>query len=175
MKKAALLLMTGFLGMLLSSAAMAEAYVGLNYAVLEQDDRFFNEDRFDTGEAFIRIGGQINEIFSSELRLGATVSPKEEEPLTFEHNYLAGAYLKAQWKLGPIRPYAVAGFTALEEDLENSTTGIRSTEYKDDISYGAGLDLQFGDHFGLNAEFMQYYDIGDVALRGPSAGFYWRF
>lgn len=175
MKKAALLL-TGFLGMLLSSAAMAEAYVGLNYAVPEQDARFFtNEDRIETGEAFVRIGGQINDVFSSELRLGATVSPKEEEPLTFEHNYLAGAYLKAQWKLGLIRPYVVAGVTALEEELQNSTTRIRRTEYKDDISYGAGLDLQFGDHFGLNAEFMQYYDIGNVALRGPSAGFYWRF
>lgn len=162
-------------GMLLSGLASAESFVGLNYAVPEQDDRFFGSgDRFDTGDVFIRLGAEMNDIFVSELRAGATVSPNEENNLSFEHDYMYGGYLRAQYKLGPLVPYVIAGVTAGKESLE-ANSGVRFTEKFDDISYGAGLDLRVGDHLGLNAEFTRYYDIGNVMLRGPSAGIFFRF
>lgn len=161
-------------GMLLSGLASAESFVGLNYAVPEQDDRFFGNQRFDTGDVFLRLGAEMNDIFVSELRVGATVEPNEENGLRFEHDYLYGGYVRAQYKMGAFVPYVLAGLTWGQERIEAASGAVATAEF-DDISYGAGLDLRLGDHFGLNAEFTRYYDIGNVMLRGPSAGIFFRF
>lgn len=176
MKKAAVLL-TGFLGMMLSSAALAEGYMGINYAVLEQDNRFapnFSGEEFDTGDLFFRLGGDITEVFSSELRVGRTVAPKEENEFEFQNNYIVGAYLRIDYEMNFLKPYVVIGGIRGEESLEGPG-GIDAEESFDDVSGGVGLDLQFGDHLGLNMEYTHYYDINDVTLRGPSAGVYWAF
>lgn len=174
MKKSAVILM-GALAMCHSSTAIADAYLGINYAVLEQDDRFsFDEDRFDTGDVFVRLGADINDVFSSELRVGVTASPQEESDTTFKHNYIAGAFLRADREMGVVTPYLVLGFIQGEEELE-LPDGSEGTETFDDFSVGVGVDLKLRDGFGFNAEYIRYYDIGDVMLRGPSAGVYWRF
>lgn len=177
MKKAALLL-TGLMGMLLSSAAMAEAWLGVNYAMPEQDNRFTaqfpGDEKFDTGDLFLRLGADINEVFSSELRAGLTVSPKEENDVTFEHDYIVGAFLRADYEMSFFKPYVTVGVIRGQESLELANGTTFEDEF-DDIAAGVGADMQFGDSFGLNVEFTRYYDIGDTMLKGPSAGVYWKF
>lgn len=173
MKKAAVLL-TGFMGMMLSTAALAEGYMGLNYAVPEQDDRFFGDETFDTGDLFFRLGGDITRVFSAELRAGRTIATKEENDLEFQHNYIVGAFLRADYEMNFFKPYVVIGGIRGEESLEGPG-GIDAEETFDDVAGGVGLDLQFGDSLGLNVEYTRYYDINDVTLQGPSAGVYWAF
>jgi hypothetical protein len=172
MKKAGVLL-AGAFGLLMSSAAFAEGYWGINYAMPEQDDRFFGEETFDTGEVFFRLGGDINDIFSAEIRAGATVSPKEEDDVTFEHNYLIGGFVRADHEMGMFKPYVLLGLIRGEETLKTNVATY--TDGFDDIAGGVGVDMQFGQALGLNLEYTHYYDIGDVTLRGPSAGIYWKF
>jgi len=58
---------------LMPSLSVADdGFIGINYTQLEQDDRFFRGDRFDTGEVFVRLGAHINEYVSAEMRLGTT-------------------------------------------------------------------------------------------------------
>ena len=151
-----------------------QGYVGLSYAQPEQNDRFFGDDRFDTGEIFFRLGGHLNEIFDSELRLGTTVSTKTGNGREFGHDYIASLLLRAGYDMGIFRPYVAVGLTYGKEWLELAG-GSKAREKFDDVSYAAGVDVSLGERVGVNLEYMQYYDIGNVTLKGPSAGVIWRF
>ncbi len=158
-----------------------QGYVGLSYAALEQDDRFFGEDRLETGELLIRLVGNINEYFSSELRVGATVDDNkdtladDQTEAEFRHNYLASGFLRLGYPLfANFTPYVAAGYTWGEERLEAEGASTSRSTF-DDWSFAAGIDIDLGERLGLNIEATEYYNIGSVALRGPSAGLYWRF
>ena len=154
-------------------AVADDGFIGINYTQLEQNDRFFGDDRFDTGEVFVRLGGHINEYVSAEMRLGTTLAENSEQGADYRFNYHAGAYLAAGYRFGIVRPYALVGFTAGEEEI---TTAARSFENTiEDISYGVGADIVFGEHLGINVEYVQYYDIGNVTYKGPSLGLMYQF
>jgi opacity protein-like surface antigen len=163
-------------GLAVSGPTWSESWIGLNYAALEQDNRFYRQvdERLDTTEGFLRFGADMNDTFGSELRVGASTSATEEQGYTFEHNYIAGGFLRAQYELGFVSPYLITGLIYAEEEA-TTPTGRRRSESFDDIAIGAGLDFSIGSSFGVNAEYMRYYKIGPVSLRGPSAGVYWRF
>lgn len=151
-----------------------QGYVGISYAVPEQNDRFFGSDRFDTGEVVFRLGGHLNEIFDGEMRVGTTVSSKTGGGREFGHDYMASLMLRAGYDIGAIRPYIAVGMTYGKEWLELAN-GRKVKDNFDDVSYAVGADISLGARLGVNVEYMQYYDIGNVTLKGPSAGLIWRF
>jgi hypothetical protein len=150
--------------------------VGLNYAMLEQDNRFWRaqSERLDTDELFVRLGADMNNIFGSELRAGRSVEATEEAGYSFEHNYIVGGFIRAQYEMGAFSPYLITGVIRGEEEVVLPSGPVASSEF-DDIAAGIGVDFDMGESFGINAEFMRYYDIGTVMLRGPSLGVYARF
>tara|TARA_B100000676_G_C17988307_1_gene793319 strand:+ start:770 stop:1285 length:516 start_codon:yes stop_codon:yes gene_type:complete len=154
-------------------AAADDGFIGINYTQLEQNDRFFGDDRFDTGEVFARLGGHINEYVSAEMRLGTTLANNSEMGSEYRFNYHAGAYLAVGYRFGFVRPYALVGFTAGEEEVEGPTGTFTNTI--EDVSYGVGADVIVGEHFGANVEYTQYYDIGNVTYKGPSIGLVYQF
>lgn len=168
-------------------SAQAEAYLGVNYTQLKQDNRFAasgfqtNKKDFKTGEGFLRLGGVINQYFSSELRVGSTVAEKKQSvagtKMTYNFDFNVGAYAKLSLPLGPISLYSLLGYTYGREQLETCTLGAcsKDKDYLHDWSLGAGVDLNLGKHVGINAEYIQYYYINNVAFGGPSAGIYYRF
>ncbi|MCB1836984.1 MAG: porin family protein [Alcanivoracaceae bacterium] len=164
---------------MVSSLAQANGYIGVNYAQLEQDDRFFGGENFETGEAIARLGGHINPYFAGELRVGTTVVPEEDTEVvtTLEtevrHEYYISAMLRLHYKMGFITPYVAAGVSRVSEKLENSAGSDSSTEM--DTSYAAGIDLNFGERWGLNAEYFQLADINGAKRIGPSVGFFFNF
>lgn len=151
-----------------------QGYVGVSYADLEQNDRFFGKDRFSTNEVFFRLGGRLTEIFEAELRAGTTVSPEEKGGVEFQHNYLVSGFLRAGYAIGPVRPYVAVGYTYGEEKLDAGGAGSDDKTFND-ASYAVGVDLNVSQQLGINIELTQYYDIGNVTLKGPSAGVIWRF
>ena len=120
-------------------AAADDGFIGINYTQLEQNDRFFGDDRFDTGEVFARLGGHINEYVSAEMRLGTTLANNSEMGSEYRFNYHAGAYLAVGYRFGFVRPYALVGFTAGEEEVEGPTGTFTNTI--EDVSYGVGADV----------------------------------
>lgn len=150
-----------------------DGFIGINYTELEQNDRFFGDDRFDTGEVFARLGAHINEYVSAEMRLGTTLSDNSAKNSEYRFNYHAGAYLGLGYRFGLVRPYALVGFTAGEEEIERAARSFTNTI--EDVSYGVGADVIFGEHLGVNVEYTQYYDIGDVTYKGPSIGLVHQF
>lgn len=166
-------------------AAQAEAYFGINYTQLKQDNRFSNnvppfeagKDDFSTGDVFLRLGGVINKYVSAEMRVGSTAADKTDGDLTYRFNYNAGLYGKLSLPLGFINIYSLVGYTWGEEQM---TTEVGNTKTRDkghlhDWSLGSGIDINLGKHLGINAEYTVYYDIGNVQFMGPSAGVFYRF
>src|SRR5690606_2056248 len=151
-----------------------QGYVGVSYADLEQNDRFFGDDRFSTDEVFVRLGGRLNDVFEAELRAGTTASPKEQGNVEFKHNYLVSGFLRAGYTMGPVRPYVAVGYTYGEEKLDAGGAGSGDKTFND-TSFAVGVDVNVTQQLGINVELTQYYDIGNVTLKGPSAGVIWRF
>lgn len=155
------------------SVAMAGGFVGLNYTRLQQNDRFFGKDHFDTGELFGRIGGHVNKYFTTEMRVGTTINEKTQGDKKYRFNYHIGAYVELGYQTRLVRPYLLLGYTYGQEQVTLS----RSKEEKssvNDVSYGAGVDLYLSERLGINAEYVQYYDIGNVTYKGPSVGVFYR-
>ncbi|MCH8542367.1 MAG: porin family protein [Alcanivorax sp.] len=160
-----------------SGTAQADApyqgYIGISYAQLEQYDRFFGGDRFDTGEVFVRLGGRLTDIFDSEIRLGSTIQTQSNAVFEFRHDYIITGLLRAGYSFGAFRPYIAAGYTFGQERLKIGSDEVTDTFR--DVSYGGGVDVSLGERLGLNVEMLNYYEIGNLRLQGPSAGVTWRF
>lgn len=163
-------------GLAVSGLAWSESWVGLNYAALEQDNRFYynQKKRLETDEVFLRLGADMNDYFASELRVGTTPEATEEAGYSFEHNYFLTGLLRARYEMGAFSPYLAVGPMRIQESV-TGPSGRTATSKVDGTAVGVGLDMELGDHFGINAEFMRYYNIGNVTLRGPSVGVSWRF
>lgn len=193
MKNIRISILAGLLGLVGASQVSAgdnsffnQGYVGISYYQLEQDNRFFGDDerdkRFDTGDVFLRLVGNINEYFDSELRVGATADDNRDslwfasdEDGEFRHDYMFSGFLRIGYPMGPVKPYVAGGYTWGRERFESDLTGTVRERFRD-YSYGAGIDIDLGERLGINIEAVKYYkNIDNVTLRGPGAGFYWRF
>ena len=163
-------------GLTVSGLAWSESWVGVNYAQLEQDNRFYynQEKRLETDEAFLRLGADLNQWLASELRVGASTSATEASGFSFEHEYILGGFLRARYEMGMFSPYLISGLIQVNEEV-TFPSGRTGTSSFDEVAVGVGVDMDVGDAWGINAEFMRYYDIGDVMLRGPSLGVHYRF
>lgn len=162
-------------------------YIGLSYGVLKQQNKFFEgKGSTETDKLFVRLGGDLNEYFSSELRLGFTVDNKEGksayafddvskgEKIKFTHEFMVSGLLRAGLPLGSlIKPYVLVGYTLERERL--SYSGGSKNGNIHDISYGAGIDLRVSKHVVLNGEWIQYDDKSGSRLKGPSFGIAARF
>lgn len=164
-------------------AAQAEAYFGINYTQIQQDNRFSNQgfeagqDDFKTGDVFLRLGGVVNKYVSAEMRVGSTAVPKKDGNREYRFNYNAGLYGKLSLPLGFVSIYSLVGYTWGEEQMKTTVGNDEKNDrgHLHDWTIGSGLDINLGEHLGINAEYTVYYDIGKVQFMGPSAGVFYRF
>lgn len=151
-----------------------QGFVGINYAELEQNDRFFGGDRFSTGEIMVRAGGYLNPNFVAELRVGTTAMEEEEAGIRFRNEYFVTGMLRVQKEFGPITPYLGLGYSKVKEQLPAG----QSYEFYD-WSYAVGLDLMLGDHLGINGEIFVLSLNSDpqnnIDRKGPSVGIFYKF
>jgi hypothetical protein len=162
----------------LANASETNAYIGINYNLLTHDSPFVAGEEFDTGETLIRFGGEINNTFSSELRIGGTTNRIEDNAsgAEFRHVYSVGGLLRVRKELGPITPYLGVGYMWTKEEL--SGAGAASYEgTMSDVADAAGVDISLGEKLGLNIEYfaLTLEQFADNNRSGPSAGLFWRF
>ena len=178
MKKLSAALLVTALSLGSSATVLASerpAYLGVSYYQMTQDeDRFFGEDDFSTGELMVRFGGRVTSWLSTEWRAGRTISPEEVDDDEFLHRYMWGVYARLGIPLGRLHPYILGGYTrgqeVFKDDVEGTSKG-RFGEY----SYGVGLDVDVTRSIGVNIEYFHIYDVNSVTLDGPGMGLYWRF
>lgn len=178
MKKLSAGLLALVFGMAANSVVLADdkaAYLGLSYYQLMQDeDRFFGEEDFSTGELMLRFGGKVTSWLGAEWRAGRTIVSEEVDDDEYYHRYILGLYLKLGMDVGPLYPYVIGGYTRGREIFRDDAAGTSKGIFGE-YSVGAGFDLDITDSIGINVEYFHVYDVNDVTLSGPGAGLYWRF
>lgn len=199
MKKLLVAVVAGVIGVSAGTAQASDVkttgYVGVSQADLKQYNPFFNDGKkhIKTQTTFVRIGGDINQYFSSELRVGTSTKTKkakvtggiantvggvesqagEEINGKYSHLITASALLKMGYPIGPIKPYAAIGYTYGKEKI--SVNGQSEKANYDHYSYGAGLDISLGQRVLLNGEWLQYDNKSGMRVKGPSVGLAIRF
>lgn len=170
-----LALVLGITGATMAQANERPAYLALSYYQLTQDeDRFFGEEDFSTGEGMVRFGGHITSWLAAEWRAGRTVTKEDTDESEYYHRYLLGLYAKLGFQAGPVYPYVLGGYTRGREIFKDDTVGTSKGIFGE-WSVGAGVDIDITEAIGINVEYFHVYEIGDVKLSGPGAGLYWRF
>lgn len=153
-------------------------YIGVNYVALEQETDYVPNEKLDIGELVIRFGGEINEYFSSELRVGTTVKSVEDDATgeVYSTNWSVGGLLRVRKELGAITPYVAIGYMWVNEDLSKAGPASDSRTLGN-AAVAAGLDVSLGEKLGLNVEYFAYEvePFGNDRRSGPSAGLFWRF
>ncbi|KAF0806597.1 hypothetical protein A167_03139 [Alcanivorax sp. S71-1-4] len=162
-----------------SSAAMAAGpYIGLNYTQFqfESDD---TDEKLKPDGVTLRAGIEFNDFIGLEARGATGVSSDKRSTALgdaeFDLDRLYGGYVKLSVPVGDmVRPYIVGGYTEAKGEAK-FTTGLGSIERESDTvndeSYGAGVDFNLTETFGMNVEYMRYLDKDDYELNGISVGF----
>lgn len=164
----------------LAYADESKAYIGVNYMVLDHDRLSVAGEDFETGETVLRFGGEINEYFSSELRIGMTTNWVEDNAsgAEFKHLYSYGGLLRLRKELGPITPYIGLGYMWTRKEVSGAIPASRNfKKTEEDAVAAVGLDISLGENLGLNIEYfaLTVEPFSDTNLSGPSAGLFWRF
>ncbi|MCK0538522.1 outer membrane beta-barrel protein [Alcanivorax quisquiliarum] len=153
-------------------------YVGLNYTRFEFESEE-TEREVEPDGVTLRLGMEFNQFLGLEVRGATGVSADKRRTslgtAEFDLDRLYGGYLKVSVPVGEmVRPYVIAGYTEAKGEVRftNSLGTIeRETDTVNDESYGAGIDFNLTDTFGMNLEYMRYLDKDDYELNAISVGF----
>ena len=159
----------------LSSLAVAEAYIGGNYA-------FIDADIVDLGAAVFKAGYQLNEWAAIEARAGFGVTDDSTRQfgvdVDVELDNMYGAYFVAGLPNDSVfYPYAIIGYTSAEVEASASHQGFSVSESADDsdFSYGLGSNIDINESLAGNIEFMRYMDKDDTTIDAVSVGLTYKF
>jgi opacity protein-like surface antigen len=129
--------------------ALGPFYLGANYSMTNVGAKDVGSvDDFDMDTVTISAGLYLLDFLAVEARAGTGVSDDTVDLIKAEIGVLYGLYARAELPLGMFKPYVIAGYTAADLD---SNFG---DDDDSDLSYGAGVDLKFSEHLGLNLEYM---------------------
>lgn len=129
------------------------------------------EPEFGHNTLDLGIGTELNNVLSSELRLGKSFSDNTYNGSDVDIDYYYGLYLKGKFNNNSsFTPYLLAGYTNTKYEGVDDL-GFATDSSFSDFSYGAGFNLNVSDSFSLNLEYKQLNDKDDFKLDGYSVGF----
>ena len=166
------------LGFGVAAADHNGTYVGVQYAMVEDEDL-----DLEPTAGVIRVGTSADEGYGYEFRIGTGLSDDgltETLPFPFgvtsadlEIDYIFGVYLLAEAPVGAGSIYGILGFTQAEFTLEVDSQFLgpgSASEDESDISFGFGANFGVSDKVKINIEFMQYLDKDDADASAISLG-----
>ncbi|PFG11088.1 MULTISPECIES: porin family protein [unclassified Marinobacter] len=154
------------------TAQAQNGYAGANLNFLEYNENGINDDASLTAGTF-RLGAQVNEYLSGELRAGLGFSDDTVNitgtDVDIELDSLFGAYLRGGFPITKqIYPYAVFGVT--RGQVTYSAQGFSESKSETDTSFGVGVDFTLIDQVTLNVEYMSWFDKDGTEIDGFSVG-----
>ena len=156
-----LFVLTSGFGFSVLAADHSETYIGVQYAMVEEDDL-----ELEPTAGVLRLGTLTDEGVGFEFRLGTGISSDDdsenlpiigETSLDLEIDYLLGLYLLAEAPVGAGSIYGIIGFSKVEFTLEaeNEILGSDSvSEDESDLSFGFGANFGVSEKVRLNIEYI---------------------
>jgi opacity protein-like surface antigen len=154
------------------TAQAQNGYAGANLNFLEYSENGIDDDASLTAGTF-RLGAQINQYLSGELRAGIGFNDDTVNisgyKVDIELDSFFGAYLRGGFPVTEkIYPYAVFGVT--RGKLTASFQGFSKSDSETDTSFGVGVDFTVVDQVTLNVEYMSWFDKDGAEIDGFSVG-----
>lgn len=161
--------------LLLSTGAFAEIYLGASYVSTDAEFETAVED-FEPSDSGWKAFGGINfmkfvglEITYRDL---GTLSEDSGGSSLDADLVVYDAALRGILPLGKFFGlFGKAGYANISTEGSIGTSDFDESEWE--IYYGAGLEINFGEHFGIRAEWEEF-DV-DTSLNSFSGGAFFRF
>lgn len=140
-------------------------YIGIDYTVftIEASDNV----EFEPHALRVRAGTVLTEFLAVEAHAGAGVKG-DNVTITFptvgdvdvraDIEGLYAVFLRPQLKVENISLYALLGYGYAKAELSIPHTTIEDDQDTTDFSFGAGLELNIGEKWGVNANFVRYVE-----------------
>lgn len=140
-------------------------YFGANYSMFEFDNDDIGEE-LNPDAIVLRAGIEMYDWLGLEARGGVGLSDDSTSVAgigraSAEIDWLYGAYARVGVPVMDVAmPYVIGGWTRIEGEAELSTGGVGTSTSGnvDDVSWGAGVDLNVSETVALNLEYMRYID-----------------
>lgn len=134
---------------------------------------------FNRGRAFlvqdlvVKLGGEISEQLSGELRLSRTIGSKTAEGVEYQYDYHLMPTLRFGRQLADFHPYVFLGYGFGKRSMSGSQrTG---SSHLNSPAYGLGLDYNLTATLGLNLEYAHLYPTENIAPAMWQGGVFLRF
>lgn len=151
-----------------------EPYIGLDYSQRTYENSSSTVSDTEIPAVRLRAGTLLMPYLAAEAHVaigtGDDTGTIGGAPYTLESPLAYGVFIRPQLPLGPITVYALAGYSYVE--LEYSSTSPKPpTDSITDFSFGGGLQVNLGKHWGLNADYTRYVE----GFSAVSGGVLYRF
>lgn len=163
-----------------STSALADdvekPYFGLDYSLRSYENSNSNASDAEIPGVRLRAGTEVSPYFALEAHAVIGVGDDTgtiggNTPYTIESPVTYGVFLRPQIKLGAVVLYALGGYSYVEFEYSTPVTTEKPTDSTSDLSFGAGAQVDLGNHFGLNVDYVQYVE----GLSAVSGGVMYRF
>ncbi|GGC77733.1 porin family protein [Vreelandella lutescens] len=153
-------------------AGYPQGYVGADAMAWTLDFDGVDES-FDSVGLRLVAGMKLDEYLAVEFH-GATGGSDDIYGLDIELDYLVGGFLKGIVPLGNnARLFGLLGYS--EVKLTASGFGLNESGRDDDVSFGAGAEVDVTDTLAISADFTRYLSQADYDLDAYSIGLRYRF
>lgn len=170
MKSLKIIALTAVLTLAGLSAMAAEdshkkPYLGFDANIQNFDN---GSDSLNPAAVTFKGGAFFHQYVAAEARLGFGVATDSVGGMDVMTDYYAGAYVRLAAQMDKLSPYLIGGFTAAKASYSGG--GVSESINKSGLSYGAGLDYKFGEHYAATVEWMKLVDKSDFDLSSINVG-----
>lgn len=153
-------------------------YIGLDYTVFTFD--VADDIEFEPHAARVRAGTVLNKFLAVEAHAGAGIKGDTQTfnipsvgdvEVRSDVESLYAIFLRPQLKVENISLYALVGYGYVKAELSIPHTTIEDDQDTSDISFGAGLELNIGEKWGVNANFVRYVEDAEAFGAGVTYRF----
>lgn len=148
-------------------------FVGLDYSQRTYENSSNNVSDTEVPAVRLRAGSVLAPYIGVEAHVaigaGDDTGTINGSPYTLKSPLAYGVFIRPQLPLGPVTIYGLAGYSYVE--LQYSSATDTPTDSVTDFSFGGGLQIDLGQHWGLNADYTRYVE----GFSAVSAGVLYRF
>ncbi len=148
-------------------------FIGVDYSQRTYENTSSSVTDTETPAVRLRAGSVLAQYIGVEAHIafgtGEDSGTINGSPYTLESPLSYGVFLRPQLPLGPLTIYGLAGYSYVE--LKYSSTVGTPTDSITDASFGGGLQIDLGQSWGVNADYIQYVK----GFSAVSAGVLYRF
>lgn len=148
-------------------------YLGLDYAILTEEDDAGGED-VEPHALRARAGTVLAKYLAAEAHYATGVKSDTIDGFRTSLQSQYAVYLRPQLSAGALHVYALVGYGYLQFEYKNSME--KSATMDDtDLTYGAGVQLDLGEKWALNASYIHLLKEEDVTIESFGGGVVYRF